>query len=55
MIAVATRADTVDGSKYSVSNNPSTRLYYILHILNAGVSVWCEKYRCERSVNGMIQ
>ena len=38
MITVASGADAVDGSKYSVSKNPSTGLYYRLHILNVGVS-----------------
>ena len=38
MITVASGADTVDGSKYSVSMNPSTGQYYRLHILNVGMS-----------------
>ena len=38
VITVACGADTVDGCKYSVSMNPSTGLYYRLHILNIGVS-----------------
>ena len=45
MITVASGADTLDGSKYSVSKNPSTGLYYRLHILNVGVSD-IKKYRC---------
>jgi hypothetical protein len=43
-----------DSSKYSVSKNPSTGLYYRLHILNVGVSD-LKKYRCETVVNGVIQ
>ena len=46
MITVASGADTVDGSKYSVSKNPSTGLYYRLHILNVGVSN-IKKHRCK--------
>jgi len=49
VITVASGADTLDGSKYSVSKNPSTGLYYRLHILNVGVSD-IKKYRC----NGRI-
>jgi hypothetical protein len=45
VITVASGADTLDGSKYSVSKNPSTGLYYRLHILNVGVSD-IKKYRC---------
>jgi hypothetical protein len=51
---VAYGGDATDSSKYSVSTNPSTRLYYILHILNVGVSD-VKKYKCEAVVNGMIQ
>ena len=50
---VAAGGDTVNGSKYAVSKNPSTGLYYRLHILNVGVSD-VEKYRCEAGINGMI-
>ena len=46
MITVASGADTVDGSKYSVSKNPSKGLYYRLHILNVGVSN-IKKHRCK--------
>ena len=51
---IAAGGDTTENFKYSVSKNPSTGLYYRLHILNVGVSD-LKKYRCERSVNGMIQ
>ena len=54
MRIVAIDGDAIDKSKYSVSKNPSTGLYHRLHILNVGVSD-LKKYRCERSVNGMIQ
>jgi hypothetical protein len=46
VITVASGADTVDGSKHSVSKNPSTGLYYRLHILNVGVSD-VKKHRCK--------
>ena len=49
VITVASGADTLDGSKYSVSKNPSTGLYYRLHILNVGVSD-IKKYRCNGGV-----
>ena len=49
---VANDGLTVDGSKYSVSKNPSTGLYYRLHILNVGVSD-VEKYRCSGLDNGV--
>ena len=45
VITVASGTDTLDGSKYSVSKNPSTGMYYRLHILNVGVSD-IKKYRC---------
>ena len=51
---VAAGADTVDGSKYSVSKNPSTGLYYRLHIQNVGESD-LKKYKCQGNVNGGIQ
>ena len=51
---IAAGGDTTENFKYSVSKNPSTGLYYRLHILNVGVSD-LKKYRCERNVNGMIQ
>ena len=43
----------IDGSKYSVSNNPSTGLNYRLHILNVGISD-VKKYRCETAINGVL-
>jgi hypothetical protein len=46
VITVASGADAVNGSKYSVSKNPSTGLYYRLHILNVGVSN-IKKHRCK--------
>jgi hypothetical protein len=49
VITVATGADIVDSSKYSVCRNPSTGLYYRLNILNVGVSD-IKKLRC----NGRI-
>ena len=51
---IASGADTIDDSKYSTSKNPSTGLYYRLHILNVEVSD-LKKYRCEGNVNGGIQ
>ena len=47
---VAAGGDTVNGSKYAVSKNPSTGLYYRLHILNVGVSDG-KKNRCEAVIN----
>jgi hypothetical protein len=52
VITVASGADTVTGSKYSVSKNPSTGLYYRLHILNVGMSD-LKKYRCSGLDNGV--
>jgi hypothetical protein len=54
VITVASGADTVTGSKYSVSKNPSTGLYYRLHILNVGMSD-LKKHRCSGIINGVIQ
>ena len=51
---VAASGAVTDGSKYSTSKNPSTRLYYRLHILNVGVSD-LKKYRCGGVVDGSIQ
>ena len=51
---IAAGSDVLDGSKFSTSNNPSTRLYYRLHILNVEVSD-VKKYRCDGVVNGMFQ
>ena len=35
---IAIDGDAIDDSKYLVSNNTLTGLYYRLHILNVGVS-----------------
>jgi hypothetical protein len=51
---IADRGDTIDGSQYSVSRNPSTELYYRLHILKVGGSD-VKKHKCEAGVNGAIQ
>jgi hypothetical protein len=51
---VAIRGDVADVSKYSTSKNPSTGLYYRLHILNVGESD-IKKYRCEGTANATIQ
>ena len=51
---IAFGGDVTDSYKYSTSKNPSTELYYRLHILNVGVSD-LKKYRSERVVNGIIQ
>jgi hypothetical protein len=50
---IADGGDTINVSKYSVSKNPSTGLYYRLHILNVGESD-VKKHKCEGVVNGMI-
>jgi len=52
--SVANGADTIDNFKYSTSKNPSSGLYYRLHILNVGASD-VKKYRCDGVVNEMIQ
>ena len=51
---IASGSDNIDDSKYLVSTNPSTGLYYRLHILNLEVSD-VKKYRCSGPVNGRIQ
>jgi hypothetical protein len=51
---IASAADVIDNSKYLTSKNPSTGLYYRLHILNVGVSD-VTKYRCSGVVNDMYQ
>ena len=51
---IADGGDTINVSKYSVSKNPSTGLYYRLHILNVGVSD-LKKHRCQGLVNGVNQ
>jgi hypothetical protein len=45
-INIANGGDVVDGSKYSTSKNPSTGLYYRLHIMKVGLSD-IKKYRCQ--------
>ena len=52
MDIIASADVTIDDDKYSTSKNPSTGLYYRLHILNAGVSD-VKKYRCQGLVNGV--
>ena len=51
---IASGVDTIDNSKYSTSKNPSTGLYYILHILNVEVSD-LKKHKCNGIINGVIQ
>ena len=51
---VSINGDVVNASKYSVSTNPSTGLYYRLHIKNVGVSD-LKKYRCQGLVNSVNQ
>ena len=51
---VAIDGDVIDDSKYSVSKNPSTGLYYRLRILNVEVSD-IQKYNCQGLVNGVNQ
>ena len=41
-------------SRYTTSKNPSTGLYYRLHILNVGESD-LKKFRCGGIVNGVLQ
>ena len=53
-VPLASDDDVIDNSKYSVSKNPSTGLYYRLHMRNVGVSD-LKKYRCEGNVNGVIK
>ena len=47
---VSIGGDVVNDSKYSVSKNPSTGLYYRLHIKNVGVSDLM-KYSCQELDN----
>ena len=54
MDIIASGGDVTDGSEYSTYENPSTGLYYRLHILNVGVSD-VKKYRCSGPVNGEIK
>jgi hypothetical protein len=50
---IASGADIIN-DKYSTSKNPSTGLYYRLHILKVGVSDET-KYGCEAGINGVLQ
>ena len=52
--SVANVGDVTDSSIYSTSKNPSTGLYYRLHILNVVVSD-VKKYRCSGAVNVVFQ
>ena len=52
--SIASRGDVIDNLKYSVSRNPSTGLFYKLHILKVGVSD-LKKYRCNGPVDGKLQ
>jgi hypothetical protein len=49
---IAESGTTIDNSKYSVSKNPATGLYYRLHIKNVAVSD-LKKYKCEAILNGV--
>jgi hypothetical protein len=51
---VAIDGDAIDDSKYSVSKNPSTGLFYRLRIVNVRVSD-IQKYKCQGRVNGVNQ
>ena len=51
---IASRADTINDSKYSTSTNETTGLYYRLHIKNVEVSD-VKKYRCSGPVDGKLQ
>ena len=53
-VLIASRADVIDGSKHSTSKNPSTGLYYRLHIMKVGVSD-LKKYQCSGAVDGRVQ
>ena len=54
MRTVAIDGDAIDDSKYPVSKNTLTGLYYRLHILNVRVSQ-LKKHRCQGLVNGINQ
>ena len=51
---IADGGSVINVSKYSTSKNPTTEQYYILHILNVGVSD-VKKYKCEAAINGDVQ
>ena len=50
---VANNQAMIGDYRYSTSRNPSTGLYYILHIKNVGVSD-VMKHRCDEVINGGI-
>ena len=54
MNIIASGNDINDKSKYKVSTNPSTGLYYRLYILNVGMAD-VKKYRCNGLVNEVSQ
>ena len=54
LIIIAAASDITDKSKYSVSKNPSTELYYRLHILNVVMSD-LKKYKCSGASDGRLQ
>ena len=51
---IANNGDVFNTSKHSTSKNPSTSLYYRLHILSVGISD-VQMYRCSGLVNGVTQ
>jgi hypothetical protein len=51
---IASGNDINDKSKYSVYTNPSTGLYYRLHILNVRLSD-LRTYVCQAVANGVVQ
>ena len=51
---IASRGDVTDTSKYSTSKNPSTELYYRLHILNVVMSD-LKKYKCSGAADGRVR
>ena len=53
-VNIAYGGDVIDGSKYSVSRNPLTGLYYKLNIKNVGVSD-VKMYNCEGVVSTVVQ
>jgi hypothetical protein len=53
-VLITSRADVIDDSKHSTSKNPSTGLYYRLHILNVVMSD-LKKYQCSGAVDGRVQ
>jgi hypothetical protein len=51
---IASRGDVTDTSKYSISKNSSTELYYRLQILNVVMSD-LKKYKCSGAADGRVQ